>query len=78
MQEFWGQHIDRDVRELSQEHDEASGHFEVFAKLGLVAGRRAMNGTFRSSRHEALRRLLKLQRQAGGITQHQLAGRMGQ
>jgi transcriptional regulator with XRE-family HTH domain len=36
-----------------------------------------MNGTAKSSRHEALRRFLKLQRQAAEITQHQLAERMG-
>jgi transcriptional regulator with XRE-family HTH domain len=36
-----------------------------------------MNGTFRSSTHDALRRLLRQKRRQKDMTQHQLAARMG-
>jgi transcriptional regulator with XRE-family HTH domain len=36
-----------------------------------------MNGTLKSGRHEALRRLLKERRQRAELTQHELAARMG-
>jgi transcriptional regulator with XRE-family HTH domain len=36
-----------------------------------------MNGTFKSARHEVLRRLLKERRQRAEISQHELATRMG-
>jgi len=36
-----------------------------------------MNGTLKSSRHQAVRRLLKERRMLAGLTQHELADSMG-
>lgn len=35
-----------------------------------------MNGTFKSTRHEALRRFLRERRRQADVTQHQLAAKM--